>query len=238
MTRRAEWSRSVPGPGRFPPPFDARFTIGTAAAASPAAASASARGIISVTGPTGAPPRSRTSRFFAADITAPSTRRATRSRAGSTGRSDSGGPTATRCLRCRRLQQCSVIPSRLSAGATTRRACASTRGRRAPAGSGNGWIWRGRSTSCTPWPREPDLVDHPNRNRRRSCSRRAWRRRNAPPSDDPRGPRRRSWRVEGRGPASSSGTLRGSARPCRPQRHGQDHARALDHRLHAGPRVA
>jgi hypothetical protein len=36
--------------------------------------------------------------------------------------------------------QCSVIPSRLSALVTTRKAFASTRGRRAPAGSGDGWI--------------------------------------------------------------------------------------------------
>src|SRR2546422_6601446 len=43
----------------------------------------------------------------------------------------------------------------------------------------------------------------------------AKRRRNAPPRGDPRGPRRRSWRVEGRGPASSGGTRRGSERPCR-----------------------
>ena len=79
----------------------------------------------SVTGRTAGRRRSRTSRCYAAGITAPSTRRATRSRAGPTGRSDSGGPTAARCLRCRRLLPCPLIPSRRSGRVTTRTACAS-----------------------------------------------------------------------------------------------------------------
>ena len=87
--------------------------------------------------------RCRTSRCSAAGITARSTRRATRSRAGPTGRSDSGGRTAARCPRCRRLPRCPVIPSRRSARVTTPTACASPRGRHAPAGSGKrldvGW---------------------------------------------------------------------------------------------------
>ena len=97
----------------IPPPCGGRSPIGTGAAASRAAASASARGIISATGRTAARRRGRTSRFCAAGIIGRCTRRATRSRAGPTARSGSGARTAARCLRCHRLPRWSVIPSRL-----------------------------------------------------------------------------------------------------------------------------
>jgi len=58
------------------------------------------------------------------------------------------------------------FPSRPSGRVTSRRGFASTRGRRAPAGSGSAWISAGRSTSCTLWPRDRDLVLHPNGDRR------------------------------------------------------------------------
>jgi len=149
MTKMAAWWRSGPGRGRFPPPCGERSTIGTGAAGFRAAASASARGIISTIGRTGARLRCRTSPFYVADIIAPSTRRAIRSRADPTARSDSRGPMAGRCLRCRCLLRCPGIPSGRSGRVTTRTACASPRERRAPPGSGKGWMWAGRSTCCT-----------------------------------------------------------------------------------------
>jgi 5-methylcytosine-specific restriction endonuclease McrA len=62
---------------------------------------------------------------------------------GPTGHSSSGGRTAARCPRCRRLLWCPVIPSRFCGRVTRRRAFVSTRGRLAPAGSGSAWIWVG-----------------------------------------------------------------------------------------------
>ena len=138
----------------IPPRCGERSTIGTEVAASPAAAFASGRGIISATGRTAARQRSRTSRCSAAGITGPCTRRATRSRAVPTGRCDSGGRTADRCPRCRHLRQCRGSPSKLSAWRMNRKVFASTLGRRALGGSGSAWMWAGRSTSCTLWRRE------------------------------------------------------------------------------------
>ncbi len=135
-TARGACWRSGPGRGRFLPLYAVPSTIGTKAAASRGAASASPRGITSATGLTGARPRSRTSPCSAAGIIGRCTRRATRSRAHPTGRSNSGGRTAARYLRCRRLPKCPPIRPRRSARVTTRKACASTRERRAPAGSG------------------------------------------------------------------------------------------------------
>jgi hypothetical protein len=94
--------------------------------------------------------RSRTSRCSAAGIIAPSTRRAIRSPAGPTERFGSGGRTAGRCPRYRWRQLCARIPSRCSGRVTRRSAFASTRARRAPAGSENGWMWAGRLTCCIP----------------------------------------------------------------------------------------
>jgi len=135
-TRAACW-RSGPGPGRFLPLYAVPSTSGTRATASRGAMDASPRGIISATGPTAAPPRSRTSHSSAAGITGRCTRRATRSRGYPTAPSSSGDRTATRCLRCRRLRRCPLIPSRLSARITTRGACMSPRGRGVRAGSGS-----------------------------------------------------------------------------------------------------
>jgi hypothetical protein len=118
----------------------------------PAAGSASARGITSATGRKVARRRSRTSRSSVAGITARCTRRATRSRAGPTGLSASGGRTAAHCPRCRSLLWCPTIRSKFSGRITTRRAFASTHGQGAPAGSGSAWMSGGRSTSCTPGP--------------------------------------------------------------------------------------
>jgi hypothetical protein len=158
MMRPGVWWRSGPGPGRFPPPCGERFMLGTGAAGSRAAACASARGIISATGRTGGRRRCPTSRCSVLGIIARYTRRASRSRAGPTGRSSSGGRMATRCLRCRRPQQCPVIPSGLSALVTTLKGFGSARGRGVPAGSGNASTWDGPSTSCTRSPRELGLV--------------------------------------------------------------------------------
>src|SRR6266581_2941135 len=77
---RLAWWRSGPGPGRFLPRYAVPSTIGTRAAASRGAVSASPRGITSVTGPMAARPRSPISRCSAAAITAPCMRRAIRSR--------------------------------------------------------------------------------------------------------------------------------------------------------------
>ncbi len=127
---------------------------------------ASPRGIISAIGPTEARPRCRTSPSSVASITAPCTRRATRSRVYPTGLSSSGGRTVTRCLRCRRLLQCQRIPSRRSARVTLRKAFASTRGRGVRAGLESDSMWGGRSTSCTLSPRDHDPVRQPSRDRR------------------------------------------------------------------------
>ena len=102
--------------GRRPDAHDSRrryaerSTIATAAAASRAAASASARAITSVTGPTAAPPRSRTSRCCVAGTTAPSTRRATRSIDSRTASCGSAGRTAGSCPTSRRRLRCPAIP--------------------------------------------------------------------------------------------------------------------------------
>jgi hypothetical protein len=136
-TRPAACWKSGLGPGRFLRHYAAPSTIGTKAAASQGADSASPRGITCATGRTEARPRSRTLRCSVAGITGRCMRRATRSRAGPTGRSSSGGRTATRCLRCRRLPKCRVIRSRRSERVTTRRACVSPRGRGVLPGSGS-----------------------------------------------------------------------------------------------------
>ena len=77
----------------IPPALRRALPIGTAAVASPAAAAASARLTTSVTGPMADPPRSRTSCFSVAAITAPSTRRAIRSIASPMVSFASAGPT-------------------------------------------------------------------------------------------------------------------------------------------------
>jgi len=137
MTARAACSRLGPGPGRFPPLYAVPSIIGTRAAASRGADSASPRDITSATGRTGARPRSRTSRCFVAGITGRYTRRAIRSRAYPTGRSSSGGRTAARSLKCRRPPQCPAIRSRLCERVTTRKACVSPRGPGVRTGSGS-----------------------------------------------------------------------------------------------------
>ena len=121
---------------------------GTAAAASRAAGSRSARGITSATGRKGARPRSRTSLCSVAGTIARSTRRAIRSIDSPTARSSSGGRMAGCSPRSRPRPRCPPIRSRPSARGTTRRGCASTRGRRARRGWGSVWTWGGRSTCC------------------------------------------------------------------------------------------
>jgi 5-methylcytosine-specific restriction endonuclease McrA len=71
---------------------------------------------------------------------------------GPDGLSSSDGRMAGLCPRRRRQLQYLMIPSGCFERVTTRRAFVSTRGRRAPAGSGSAWMWDGRSTCCTPWP--------------------------------------------------------------------------------------
>src|SRR2546422_10457745 len=71
--------RSARGRGPFRRRFGGRSTTGTGAAGSRAAGSGSDRDITSVTGPKGAPPRSRISPCSVAATTAPFTRRATSS---------------------------------------------------------------------------------------------------------------------------------------------------------------
>jgi hypothetical protein len=160
MTTTGVWWRSGPGRGRFPLPCGERCTIGTGVAASPAVAFASGKAIISVTGRVGGRPRSQISRCFAGGIIGLCTRRVIRSRAGLTGCCDSGGRMVGLCLRCRRLPRCRRSPLRRSGRCMNRTAFASTRGRRARAGSESAWMWGGPSMSCTRAPRDPNHPRH------------------------------------------------------------------------------
>ena len=119
----------------------------------------SAKGITSVTGPEGAPPRSRTSRCSAADTTARCTRKAIRSIDSLTARSASGDRTAGRYPRSRPRPLYLPIRSRPFARSTTHRGSACTRGRHARPGSGSAWMWSTRSTCCIPSP--PDSWARP-----------------------------------------------------------------------------
>ena len=153
MTRTGAPLRSGPERGQFPRLCGARFTTGTAAAASRAAGSPLARGITSVTGRRAAQPRSRISPCSVAGTIARSMRRAIRSIGSQTACSNSGGRMAGSYPRSRRRLRCLPIRSKPSRHGTTRRGCVFTRGRRARPGSGSLWMWAGRSTSCIPWPR-------------------------------------------------------------------------------------
>ncbi len=154
---RKSLSAGVVGPGgaRGLETRDERFTLGTEAAGFRAATDASPRGIISATGRTGARPRSRTSPCSVAAITAPSTRRATRSIETQTARSNSDGPMVGRCPRCRRRPPCPPIRCRFSRRATSLRGFIFMRARPAPVGWGNAWTWAGRSMSYTRSPSDP-----------------------------------------------------------------------------------
>ncbi len=127
---------------------DGRVVEVGARTGSRAAACASARAITSATGPTGAPPHSRTSRCCVAAITAPSTKRDIRLSDYATASCDSADRTAD-CCRTSRLRRGSpTILFRRSGRRTRRRVCGWTRGRRVPAGWGSGSTWAGPSTSC------------------------------------------------------------------------------------------
>jgi hypothetical protein len=102
----------------------ARSTIVTKPVASQGAGCRSAKGITSVTGPKGAPPRSRTSRCSVADITARCTRTAIRSIDSRTARSASGDRTAGCFPRFRPRLLCLPIRSRPFERSTTRRGSA------------------------------------------------------------------------------------------------------------------
>jgi Domain of unknown function (DUF222) len=102
----------------------------------PGCGGGSTRGTISGIGRTVGRRRCRTSRCCVAGIIGRCTRRATRSRGGPTASSTSGGRMGDWCPRCRRLPRCPRSPWRLYGPRTRRRAFTSTRGRRAPAGSG------------------------------------------------------------------------------------------------------
>jgi hypothetical protein len=134
-----------------------------------AAAAVSPRATTSATGRKAARPRSPIWRCSAARITGRCTRRVIGSRAGRTTRFGSGGRMAGPCPRCRCRSRCPRIRSARSGRVTTGRACGCTRARDAPAGSGSGWTWAGRSTCCTRWPRDRDPVRHSNRDRHPSA---------------------------------------------------------------------
>ena len=145
----------MPGPGRFPRRSGGPSTIATAAVASRAAESGSARAITSATGRREAPPRCRISLCSVAGTTAPSTRRAIRSIDRRTARSCSGGRTGEPYPRCRSQPPRPPILSRLCGRSTRSGVSGFTRGRRAPVGWGSAWISPGQSTSCIPWPTAP-----------------------------------------------------------------------------------
>ena len=136
------------GRARFPRRCGGRCTIEIGVAAFRAAMSRSARGITCATGRRAARLRCRTWRYSVAAITARCTRRVTRSSVGLTGPSSSGGRTAAHCLTCHRWRRCLPIRWRRCRRNTPRRGSAFTHGRASPNGSGNGWTWAGRSTSC------------------------------------------------------------------------------------------
>jgi hypothetical protein len=160
MRRAGSWKWER-GRGRFRRRCGARSTTATRAAASRGADCHWARGITCVTGPLGAPRRSRTSRSCVAGTIAPSTRTATSWRERPMARSTSGGPTAGCSPRSRPRRQCPLIRSPSFAPSMRRRGSGSTRARRARAGWGSGWMWAGRSTCCIPWPRaRQPCVDH------------------------------------------------------------------------------
>src|SRR6266852_6354464 len=95
--------RSLHGPARFLQRYGGRFITGTAAAASRAAGGALARDITTVTGPKGAPPRSRISPCSVGATTAPFTRRVTSSSDSVTASFGSVARMADFCLRSRVL---------------------------------------------------------------------------------------------------------------------------------------
>jgi hypothetical protein len=92
--------------------------------------------------------RYRISSCSAGAITARFTRRAIASRAGRTARCGSPDLTGARCPTSRQLPRCPRIRSERSRDVTPPMACASTRARRAPPGSGSDSTWAGRSMCC------------------------------------------------------------------------------------------
>jgi hypothetical protein len=109
----------------------------------------SGRATTSATGPRAVPPRSRTSRCCAGAITAPFTRRGTRSNDSPTARCASGGRTEDCYSTCHRRQPFRMMLPPRSERPTRRPDSGCTGEPPAPAGRASASTWDGRSTSCT-----------------------------------------------------------------------------------------
>src|SRR5204863_415631 len=124
-------------PARFPRRYGGRSTTETAAAVFRVAAFGSARAITSVTGPKGAPRRSRISPCSVAGTTARSMKRATGLIDSPTASFGSAARTGGFSPRSRFLTRCQTIPCKPSERGTRRRGSVSTRGPRPRGGSGS-----------------------------------------------------------------------------------------------------